>query len=466
MDTFLPILLLITLALLTTSRWAYTLRRSRTMTAMHSGGWIALLVGVAIGPTLTGLVDRGAILASMPLIQIALGWIGFVVGLQLRRDLLRKVPAPIARRVALDAIGTIAIAAPLVLLIGAGVADRWVGAVGLAAAAVGAAMVGWAMETRSARFTDEPEHQSAALALRISGGLAAAIAIATFAAASSFLAGLPEEHGSGPPLAGRAIAVLMLTLVIAIATALLAWFGVSRARDRDQQLTVFLGILAIAAGLSSQTGAATMCAAMLAGAVVANLPGTGLRAFERFVLGGEHAVAAIVALLAGVLLEWQKHPWALVLAAGLIAMRLLIKPAIARSMVRAVLDAPSDGDESKPADRAAPRTTATALAGASAIRQSPIALALTVSLVLVAPNDATRSALVAIVIAGIACEIIALIIRRRILRAHASDRAGIPDPANARSPDPPDRPPGSRRIGSGAGRAEREAAQQQQGGDR
>ena len=50
MEVFLAIAVLATLALLATSRRLYQIRRHRVLAGLATGGWLHVLIGVAIGP--------------------------------------------------------------------------------------------------------------------------------------------------------------------------------------------------------------------------------------------------------------------------------------------------------------------------------------------------------------------------------------------------------------------------------
>lgn len=405
MPSFLAILLLVSLGLLTTGSRFYRLRRSRTITALHSGGWLALLVGMMLGPVGTGLIDEQTVRSCMPLLQIGLGWIGFMVGLQLQKQILRCVPRELWKLSACDAAASIALitGACALLFWLAPPADATTRGMTIAAITLAAACVGWAMETRSQGFSEHPEHTNAALMIRAAGGIAAAIAITIHGLTVPFI-GVEGAHASATLLRGSLL--LGLAVAAAVAAALLGAFGLAQAgRQRDQQLTVFLGMLAVVAGLATQTGTGTLLASMIAGAIVANLPGSGLRAFERFVLRSEHAVAVIFSLLAGVLMTMIANWTPMLLALLIFAFRITCKP----SLIAALLPSVRRDSRHTPAAHHARR-----LAAIASMRQSPIALALIVSIVLVWPSPATQATLIALVIAGILSELAARLAHHRL----------------------------------------------------
>ena len=82
MKVFLAIAALLILALVATNTRFYTFRRSRFVTLLISGGWPAVLIGILIGPHAANLVTDEILRASTPLVLLALGWIGLMIGLQ------------------------------------------------------------------------------------------------------------------------------------------------------------------------------------------------------------------------------------------------------------------------------------------------------------------------------------------------------------------------------------------------
>jgi hypothetical protein len=162
--------------------------------------------------------------------------------------------------------------------------------------------------------------------------------------------------------------------------------------NRDQQLVVFLGLVAFVAGVAAQAMVTPMFGAMVAAGVIANLHGQQLRWFERFIFKGEPLIAAIVALLAGVLLETSLSVGAVVLAGVLLALRLAIKPAS--------LWWSADAGRSR------------LLVGA--VRQSPIAIALGVGLVVEEGSRFSRELLSVLVVVGLLSELVVLVASRRL----------------------------------------------------
>ena len=172
---------------------------------------------------------------------------------------------------------------------------------------------------------------------------------------------------------------------------------------RAETLVVFLGVVALAAGISGSLGVTPLLPAMITGATLANLRAHQASAetavFGRFILQAEHVVATLFALLAGVLLD-PRLPLAALGVAGVVFLaRALTKPTLYAALTAEI---PSDADSrSRSAARRAP------------IRQSPVAMALAVSLFILSPDPASQRLLTIVVIVGVVSDLLAALAVRR-----------------------------------------------------
>ena len=69
-----------------------------------SGGWVAIALGALLGPHFLHVIDGEVLLNVRPLIMIGLGWIGFIVGMQGRSELLMRVPGVLWKWTFSDAV--------------------------------------------------------------------------------------------------------------------------------------------------------------------------------------------------------------------------------------------------------------------------------------------------------------------------------------------------------------------------
>ncbi len=400
MNAFLVILGLIAAGLIATSRPAYRLRRNRVVATIISGGWLSLLIGVILGPAVTGVVTRDSIFHSIPLVVVGLGWVGFMVGFQIRASLLFKFPAAVYRILLADLvftiiiIGTIAYTALRYWLTDAPKIERWLPLVFIIASSIG-----WKLESRSVA-TDSNEPLAAII--RIVGTLAGAISILMFGIATKTVERNPEGLLIFEP--DRAILKLLHTVMLALVLGILGRFITRLAGPRPgHQFTAFLGIVAFAAGSAKQIDASPLITAMLTGAVVANIKGMRLRQFENFIIKAEHVLAVLFGILAGILLEPALAPAAILAAIAITAARCAVKPVLFKRV--ALLE-----NASIPDHRKLPQHSPFYYAAA---RQSPIMLVLAVSLVIIEPSVFNKQLLAMMAIVGVLSEFAPLFARRK-----------------------------------------------------
>jgi Kef-type K+ transport system membrane component KefB len=344
------------------------------------GGWLALAAGLVLGPGGTGLLRSDALVELRPLTQLGLAWIGLLVGLQMRRDLVAAVPVTLWRWVLVDAVVAfaagvgISIVCLRSLVPAADMTRLWP-----IASVVGAACIGWSSELRSLRGLDARSPQVAAW-MQAGAGLGSALAII-----ASDLVTMSPRGSQG------------MFAVLAIAGAALSMRNVLGPQTgQDGRLTLaLLATLATVAGAGAAVDASPMTGAFLLGLVVANLRGGPMRRLERLVSESEPAVAAIFFMLAGVMLGGVGGRWPWALAGGLVVARLLIKPLVAWWAM---------GERWR--EPGARRLRA------GTVRQAPIAIALAVSMVQVHDTRTERGVLLGLVLVGFASGLMPLLRRR------------------------------------------------------
>lgn len=393
MDVFVAVLILVSVALLSTSSRTYRMRRSRPVAALASGGWFAIALGVSLGPMVLGLVTPDDLFLTTPLVMLGLGWIGFMIGLQMRREVVAALPNVVYRITLVDAL-----ISPLLfgswmwvcLRVWVGANEpAWVDAIILMAAC----SVGWKMETRSLGALDTAPSQRLALLLRTSGALAgvAAVLVLAIGRLAKSLIGAGEA-----PSFIRPAFLASSVLALAVVMALLGRFGLRLAgSSRADQLAVFLGLVVFVAGVATQLAAGAIVAAMLTGLFLANVRGLDLSRFERFIIEAEHVLASIFALLAGVLLDLRIGAWGIAAVVGVALIRLWVKPTILRSAIREEIGGTLP--------RSSPLYSGT-------VRQGPLAIALAVGLVVLDPTEFHRRMLAVVVLVGLLSELLPMVL--------------------------------------------------------
>jgi hypothetical protein len=395
MEGFLALVLVLSVSLLATSNTAARLRRSRPIALLLSGGWMWLLMGVAIGPVGLGAFDHSTMMGMTPLVAFVLGWVGLMIGLGAHRSVFGALPRAVVRLTALDISLSVIVAGGLsllVLFIADGrfqfseltLPDRLL-LVGLLVVCA----IGWSMETRSLRSSLDEAGAKLSVTVRGCGGLGALVAVGLWGAWDLLVSADASGNLTIDP-------VHVMQVFVAVTLGVLLLGLVTRSALRlagdasPELLTVFLGVVALLAGVSMRMGVPAILAGMLAGVLLTNLAGKEVRLFERFLLQAEHVVAVALSLVAGMLLDVQIGVVGVMLAVVLSAARLLWKPLILAGASRS---AGGTGQE---------------LLRFVGVRQSPVAVALGVSLVLDSSGALSHKALGVIVLTGLLSEALPL----------------------------------------------------------
>jgi len=317
--------ILVSLALLASSRRWWAMRRHPIGAVLTTGGWVAVLIGLLLGPGVVELIDRAHVVTLRPLILFCLGWVGVMVGLQLRLDLPRRLPARSLTLSAADFLLTMLIVPTLVLLVlrttGGGAEAAVI------AGLIGVCSVGFSSEVRSL-LGSERGGQAAANLLRAAAGLTALLAVTAYG-----LIFMTIQHGPVVRLSAGALGLgLGVSLLIAAAAGLLGFWLIRVAgRSESQFLVVLLGLLSFAAGAAALVGFSPLFVGMLVGMILANLPGNQLNRFKRVIVDAEQPVAMALMLTAGVVASPYLDgalPWLLI--AVMVGGRFLVKLAVAR----------------------------------------------------------------------------------------------------------------------------------------
>jgi Kef-type K+ transport system membrane component KefB len=393
------------------------LHRNRAVAALAAGGWFAVLAGAAIGPAGLDVIDAAIFAEVRPLLVVALGWVGLIVGLQLRLRVLQAVPNVVWRWVLVDA----AVSASIAIALGLAACGWWIeGFFELAAespglviaivpaiAALAASNLGWAPETRSLRIELSDRTRRIAVLVSAGAGLASVIAVATLGLTALPIAETTEAVSFDARLGLVRLGVLAGIAVLA-GTAARFLLG-SIERNSPQMLVVLLGLVCLVGGIADAAGIPPLLSGLLAGVVIANLPEGPSRELESVLRRGETAGAILLYAVAGVLATFEPGWGAVLLALGLAASRTLLKTAWMSAALRG-------GGEELP--RGTPLRLAT-------VRQAPIAVAIAVSLVLVEDSQLSRTILSVVVLTGLLSSLVApLRSLQRILGERRDERQG------------------------------------------
>lgn len=327
---FAALVLLSILALAASSKSFYRFQRNKLVARYMSGGWLAVFIGFLLGPWGLNVVTDTMLFEVRPALMFGLGWIGAIIGLQARQSLVRAVPPVVRRWVIYDTL----LAAALIGAIAVGVLSQvmietslawWIAPVGLLITAG----IGWAAETRSLGEERAPAAMHLAVLVQAGAGLAAIVAVMIHGLLLIFPTRLAD--GSMAFSFTTGLLRLIATTMLAAAVGFVGRYLMQQAgRERRELFVVYIAMIAIISGVASELGVSPLFAAMLCGIVITNLGGPKLCEFDRFVLRGEQPVAILFALLAGVLIDPRIGLWGTALIVALALVRLLVKVPLMR----------------------------------------------------------------------------------------------------------------------------------------
>ena len=261
-----PILLVLGFAVLAGTVGAKLFQRLRIPQVV---GYIA--IGIVLGRSGFQVIDPATIATLLPFNFFALGVIGFMIGGELHREVLKKYGRQFFGILLAEGLGaflsvSVLVTATALLLrvdpVTAVALGIILGAISSATAPAATVGVLWEYKTRGILTTT-------VLAIV---ALDDALALALYSVASSFARKLIGIDGGGLwwSLSGAAYELLGAAALGAAAGFVLN-FVVRRARERDMTLTLIVGMLALVLGASLVLGLDLILAAMALGMTIANL---------------------------------------------------------------------------------------------------------------------------------------------------------------------------------------------------
>ncbi|MBI1372932.1 MAG: hypothetical protein GC159_09250 [Phycisphaera sp.] len=393
MRILLGLAILITLALAASSRKLWSLRRTRLGTALTTGGWLMIAIGMMIGPHGAELITHDQLEVVKPLILFCLGWVGLMIGLQAHRSVFTKLP-PLVTRVAL-----VDVALSVLFVGGATLAvvmafDQPLWAAMPVALVMGVCGVSWSAEVRS--LAKSPmQGQAVTGVMRGASGLGSIFAVLAYALLVNSFVISAYDSGAGGALVDtateQAITWSVLRMGIGIGASLLIgtamgvlglWLSKLAGRGEGEFLVVLLGLVSFTAGAAATMGYSALFVSMLTGAVLVNLPGKALDRIKRVIIEAEQPLAMVLMLVAGVLTDpavfVNRPKESCALIAAVLAARAVTKLGGSRWQVRRGLKI----------EAGAPTPSLVGL-----IRQAPLAIALAAGYALSQVGRADQSAL-------------------------------------------------------------------------
>ncbi|GAB6061483.1 cation:proton antiporter [Deferrisoma palaeochoriense] len=281
MRELLGVAALLALGLAVSNRWFVRVRAGRFGRFLYLTGEEFLLLGLVLGPRVTGVLDHATLEGLEPFVGLGLGYLGFVFGLQFDIASLRQVPPRFfAASAGQSALVFAATAAGLWAVMGVGPEGLPLVAA-VAAAGVGTSTSFLFLVDRHTALGRNPAFRF----LRFSSVFDDVWGVALFGVALCWLA------PGGP---GR----FLLTIGLSLVSAVVLLGGARVAQTEEAELPVLAGSVLFTGGVASYAGVSPILMNAAAGFLVANLHPRA-RALHERLLTVEKPIYFLMLLVAG-----------------------------------------------------------------------------------------------------------------------------------------------------------------------
>ncbi|AKQ66159.1 Na(+)/H(+) antiporter [Myxococcus hansupus] len=314
MQALLVFLSIAALSLLASSR-ALDPGRFPALARLAASGFLFVLLGILLGPSVSGLLSERNLEALRPVMALGLGTAGVLLGLNLEPRLLRSLPRPVyLSAMAHSGTAFFFVALPLwVPLIFTSVRG-WVGALGAAA------MLGAAASLSSGH--------SAVLAYRAgrldrARGLGVAVLTMLDDAVGLGVLALALMIGSADNV-GEGLGLVCLALLLGVMCGALLAFLTHSLKDLAELTTVTLGGVALVGGAAAYLRVSPLLAGVACGATLAVVGGRVAERVSRALGRVERPVFLVLVFLVGCSVHAREY-WAWVLMPAFVGLRFLGK---------------------------------------------------------------------------------------------------------------------------------------------
>lgn len=296
-------------------------------------GWLAaryrmvsgaeyLLLGILLGPQVTGVISGGAFSGFAPFMTLSLGWIGALVGAQFYLPELVRYRAPVYRIALFEAVATLAVVSGVMTFL-----FGWVFNMTLAAAAPPAVVLG-AIATVSSPAGLGLVAQGAGSGpivrqLRVTTAIDALVAICAFGLL------LAIDHPTVPrtvrPLTPTEWSVV--SVGIGVVGGILFHLFLGEERNRDRLFISLAGAIILASGAAAYTRLSPLLPAMLIGAILVNTSASR-REIAQVLVSVERPIYFVLLIFAGAAWQPSSRAWLIPVLAYLL-LRVATKTAAA-----------------------------------------------------------------------------------------------------------------------------------------
>lgn len=225
-----------------------------------------VLLGVLLGPNVSGVIHATTTGPFAPLLTLAFGWVGALVGAQFRlRDLVRLEGRHFSvafTEAALALAATMGVmAAGCVLWLGLDLRDAWIPALAMGAVAVSSAPTGVALAARNLGNRGFLVRQ-----LQVTTAIDALTAVATIGVLLAVAHYAPPGEGRAPTATEWGV----ITVAIGLVGGALFHLFVGTERQIDRLFIALAGALILTSGAAAYLRLSPICTTFLVGFVLAN----------------------------------------------------------------------------------------------------------------------------------------------------------------------------------------------------
>jgi hypothetical protein len=225
-----------------------------------------LLLGILLGPQVSGMVDIRMVQSFAPLILLALGWMGAIIGVQLHLPTLVSTPGPVFRIALRETLITFTLvsaveAGALAFLLGYSLPDALPPAIAMGAVATATASAGIEL---SARFLG---NRGPIVSL-----LSTSATVSAFVAVLAMGLLLSVDHGIsvGPSRPPTATEWAVITVAIGVIGGVLFHLFLGAERHVDRMFISLAGGVILVSGAAAYLGLSPILSAMFFGAILVN----------------------------------------------------------------------------------------------------------------------------------------------------------------------------------------------------
>ncbi len=225
-----------------------------------------LLLGILLGPSVSGLLGDDVMIRFGPVITLGLGWTGALLGAHFVLPRMIRIPGPVYSIALTEALITLSLVtvAEWLVLVALGGMDRSaaiIPAVAMGAMAAVTSEAGIAVATSGRQPRDPLVRQ-----LTVSAGMGATVAVVAF----GLLVAIVHESVAVTPRSPTATEWVVINVALGAVGGMLFHLFVGEERQPDRLFIALIGAIILVSGAAAHLRLSAMLSAVVFGAILAN----------------------------------------------------------------------------------------------------------------------------------------------------------------------------------------------------